>query len=480
MKTMPNLAWTEVEHAYSPVPGPLIDSIRRALKSAVSTSPAKIVVLDDDPTGVQTVHGVSVYTAWDTENLERGFREKEPLFFVLTNSRGLTTAETEVLHRTVARNLAMVGRKLGMPFILMSRGDSTLRGHYPLETRILAETLVAEGMPQFDGEVLCPFFKEGGRFTIGDVHYVRNGADLVPAGQTEFAQDKTFGYSSSNLCEWIAEKSGVTSDSMNVTSVPLEPLRAGDVDEVLRILMRIKDFGKVIVNALDYSDLEVFSLALYRALAAGKRFLFRTAAALPKVIAGIGDRPLLSRAELVDPSVHDGGLVVIGSHVRKTTAQLEALRSVPGLLFLELDTHLVLDERAFAAEVNRIKAECDAALGAGTTVVVYTRRDRFDVDTGDKEDELRVAVRISDSLTSIPASLMRKPRFIIGKGGITSSDIGTKALRVKRALVLGQVLPGIPVWLTGPESLFPNTPYIIFPGNVGEADSLKRIVEMLR
>ncbi len=479
MENLPNLDWTEVEPAYPPVPGPLMDSIRRELTSVISASAAKIVVLDDDPTGVQTVHGVSVYTGWDLDSLERGFREKAPLFFVLTNSRGLTAAETEDLHRTVAHNLALVGHKLEMPFMLMSRGDSTLRGHYPLETRVLAEALVAEGMPKFDGEVLCPFFKEGGRFTIDDIHYVRTGADLVPAGQTEFARDKTFGYSNSNLRAWIAEKTGVASNAVNVASVPLETLRAGDVGEVLRILMRTKDFGKVIVNALDYPDLEVFSLALYRALAAGKRFIFRTAAALPKVMGGIGDRPLLSRAELIDPAVQDGGLVVIGSHVRKTTAQLEALRSVKGLRFIELDTHLVLDEPAFAAEVIRIKTECDAALGAGTTVVVYTRRDRFDMDTGDKEDELRVAVRISNSLTSIPANLVRKPRFIIGKGGITSSDIGTKALRVKCALVLGQILPGIPVWLTGPESLFPNTPYIIFPGNVGEVDSLKRIVEML-
>ena len=479
METLPILHWTDVEHAYPPIPGHLRESIRRALKSAVSASPAKIVVLDDDPTGVQTVHGVSVYTDWDIDSLERGFREKEPLFFVLTNSRGLTAAETEVLHRTVARNLAVVSRKLEIPFMLMSRGDSTLRGHFPLETRVLAETLVAEGMPEFDGEVLCPFFKEGGRFTIDDIHYVRNGADLVPAGQTEFAKDKTFGYSSSNLRDWIAEMTGVPSGGVNIDSVPLETLRAGDVENILRILMRAKDLGKVIVNALDYSDLDVFSLALYRALAAGKSFIFRTAAALPKVMGGIGDRPLLSRTELIDPAVQDGGLVVIGSHVRKTTAQLEALRSLPGLRLLELDTHLVLDERAFAAEGERVKAECNAALGTGTTVVVYTRRDRFDVDTGDKEDELRIAVRISDSLTSIPSSLATKPRFIIGKGGITSSDIGTKALRVKRALVLGQVLPGIPVWLTGPESLFPNTPYIIFPGNVGEDDSLKRIVEML-
>ena len=72
-----------------------------------------------------------------------------------------------------------------------------------------------------------------------------------------------------------------------------------------------------------------------------------------------------------------------------------------------------------------------------------------------------------------------RPGFIIAKGGITSSDVGTKALRVRRATVLGQVRPGIPVWLTGPESKFPEMPYIIFPGNVGEITTLREVVELL-
>ena len=72
-----------------------------------------------------------------------------------------------------------------------------------------------------------------------------------------------------------------------------------------------------------------------------------------------------------------------------------------------------------------------------------------------------------------------KPAYIIAKGGITSSDVGTKALKVKKALVMGQIQKGIPVWLTGEESKFPGMPYIIFPGNVGDKDTLRLIVEEL-
>jgi len=110
---------------------------------------------------------------------------------------------------------------------------------------------------------------------------------------------------------------------------------------------------------------------------------------------------------------------------------------------------------------------CNESVEAGKTTVVYTCRNRFDLNTGNKEDELRVAVKIAAAITGFVSGLPGRPRFIIAKGGITSSEIGTTALKVRKALVLGQVLPGVPVWLTGPESRFPNTPYIIFPGNVG-------------
>ena len=45
---------------------------------------------------------------------------------------------------------------------------------------------------------------------------------------------------------------------------------------------------------------------------------------------------------------------------------------------------------------------------------------------------------------------------------------------------MGQIQPGIPVWKLGPESRFPGLPYIIFPGNVGSDDTLKKVVKILR
>ena len=67
----------------------------------------------------------------------------------------------------------------------------------------------------------------------------------------------------------------------------------------------------------------------------------------------------------------------------------------------------------------------------------------------------------------------------MAKGGITSSDVATKALKVKKAIVLGQVKPGIPVWRCGNESKFPSIPFIIFPGNVGENNTLTQIAKLL-
>jgi uncharacterized protein YgbK (DUF1537 family) len=446
----------------------------------------KIIVLDDDPTGVQTVHGVSVYTGWSAEDIEAGFDEPGALFFILTNSRGMTAAETARLHDEIGRTIARTAKKKNRDFILISRSDSTLRGHYPLETQTLKDAVEAEsGEFRFHGEIICPFFVEGGRYTAGNVHYVKTGDLLVPAAQTEFAGDKTFGYRHSDLPWWVEEKTGGAYKKETVRAVSLEDLRKGDIETAAALLKGVDNFGKVVVNALEYGDIAVFCAALYRALDAGKRFIIRSAAAVPKVLGGIGDRPLLTRAELVNKDDSGegenrrGGLIVIGSHVRKTTRQLELLLEKPGLAAVEFNTHLVTRDAEFAGEIARVQKLCNESVEAGKTTVVFTSRNRFDLNTGSKEDELRVAVKIAAAVTSFVSNLPGRPRFIIAKGGITSSEIGTKALKVKKALVLGQALPGIPVWLTGPESRFPHTPYIIFPGNVGEENSLRVIADML-
>ena len=163
------------------------------LSQAMEGFHKKLVVLDDDPTGVQTVHDVSVYTDWEEESIGSGFEEKESMFFILTNSRSFSIEETTKIHQDIAERVKKVAWEKEQEFMLISRGDSTLRGHYPLETQILAD-----GLGGVDGEIICPFFPEGGRYTMDNIHYVKEQDNLVPAGMTEFAKDKTFGYKSSD------------------------------------------------------------------------------------------------------------------------------------------------------------------------------------------------------------------------------------------------------------------------------------------
>jgi uncharacterized protein YgbK (DUF1537 family) len=465
-------------------PPPCVEEAETLIQAELSKGskpgggPRKIIVLDDDPTGVQTVHGVSVYTDWSAESIGAGFDEPGPLFFVLTNSRGKSARESEAVHREIGGTIARTARAKNREFIIISRSDSTLRGHYPLETETLRQSVGAAAGWDYDGEIFCPFFVEGGRYTAGNIHYVKTGAVLVPAAQTEFALDKTFGYQHSDLSEWVEEKTGGRYPAAGVRAVSLEDIRGG-VDRVAAILLGARDFGKIIVNALSYDDIKVCCAALYKALDAGKRFLIRSAAAFPRVLGGISDRPLLSREELLAGEERRGGLIVIGSHVAKTSRQLALLLEKPGISALEFNTHLVLDEGEFDWEIRRVQGLADRSLEEGKTTVIFTARRRFDLNTGNKEDELKVSMKIAAAVTSFVANLKDKPRFIIAKGGITSSEIGTAALKVKKALVLGQVLPGIPVWLTGPEARFPRIPYIIFPGNVGEEGDLRKIADML-
>lgn len=464
------------EKLFAQIPAADEAAVDVALTKELLDFDRKIIVLDDDPTGVQTVNGIHVYTDWTEESIAAGFAEENRMFFILTNSRAFQTAQTEEEHRTIAARVAAEARRTGKEFMLISRSDSTLRGHYPLETVTLARTLEESG-ERIDGEVLMPFFKEGGRFTIGDVHYVQEGAELTPAGDTEFARDKTFGYTSSDMKEYIEEKTQGAFRAADVVSISLDDLRAVHVDAITEQIMAVTDFRKLIVNAVDYVDVKVFAIAMMRAMKAGKNFLFRTAAAWTKVIGGVTDKPLLRRDELVVAGNANGGLIIIGSHVKKTTEQFEKLRELDAVKFVEFNHLLVLDTPRLEAEMQRIIRETEDAIRHGMTVAVYTGRKRF--DAGSEEESLRVSVQISDALTSIVRRLSVQPAFLIAKGGITSSDVGTKGLSVRRALVLGQVAPGIPVWQTGAESKFPGMSYIIFPGNVGAVETLRDVVKML-
>lgn len=453
--------------------------IRQTLENALASFDRTVVVLDDDPTGTQTVRDLPVVTNWETETLRQELEQRPRMLFILTNSRSLSSEKTQLLHTELAENLVQASRQAGRAFLLVSRGDSTLRGHFPLETETLRNVLEKETGARFDGEILCPFFPEGGRYTAEDVHYLTEGETLVPVGESEFAKDPTFGYESSHLGDWVAEKTGGAYPAAGVRSVTLEQLRRRDCGAILETLCMARDFQKIIVNAVSYDDLRVFVPVLYVAIGAGHMFMLRTASAILKIMSGCPENTICTREELLDRSNPNGGLVIAGSHVKKATEQLASLRASGQLEFLEFDQHLVLEPARFEEEIRRVSEAAEALIRGGKHVLVATRRQRLDLGNGDKEAELALAERISQGLVQVVSNLQSRPNFVVAKGGITSSDVATKGLMIRRAMVLGQILPGIPVWRAGPESKFPGMPYVIFPGNVGGETALLESVQKL-
>ena len=448
---------------------------------AYAAGGGRIIVLDDDLTGVQTVHDVPVYTDWSEETFRQILQGSDPLAYVLTNSRGLDAAATTQVHTDIAMRIRAIAehlRKAGgsVPFQLISRSDSTLRGHFPLEIDVLEQVLGA-GVSYADGVILAPFFAAGGRLTVDDIHFVAYGDRLVPASETEFAKDATFGYAHSDLRDYVEEKTKGRWKAEDVISIGLPLLRRACVEEITKLLEGAGGGVPVIVNALEPSDMEVFACALYRALSKGKRFLYRTAADFVKAFGAISDRPLLSGSELRG-NRRGTGVVVVGSHTKKTTGQLEKLSALPGTDLIPFRASLVMSG-GLAGETERVRALIDEDLARSVVPVVYTERAELSAPGDTKESALARSVEISEALTPVIRGLKNVPAYVIAKGGITSSDVGVKGLGVKKAVVAGQILPGIPVWQCGEESAYPGMPYVIFPGNVGEEDDLRRIVEIL-
>src|SRR5919201_1517515 len=115
------------------------DDPRPAIRAARQERPEKGVVLDDDPTGTQTVHGIPVLTEWSVEALSAELANDMPACFLLTNSRSLPLAAAQSLNATIGHNLQEAARRVARPFVVVSRSDSTLRGHFPGEVEALAQ-----------------------------------------------------------------------------------------------------------------------------------------------------------------------------------------------------------------------------------------------------------------------------------------------------------------------------------------------------
>ena len=367
------------------------------------------------------------------------------------------------------------------PFVVASRSDSTLRGHFPAEPLALQRGL---GTP-FDGFLLVPAFFEGGRYTIDDTHWVATpeatSSEVIPASATSFARDAVFGYRSAYLPAWVEEKSAGRWRAADVRSVSLATVRGGP-RAVAQSLEQIEGGVPVVVNVAGYGDLTAFVLGLLEAEARGKRFLYRTAASFVRVRAGLQPRPLLTAAEIYASSGGDGaaaghgGLVVVGSYQPSTTRQLELLLGAADLEPAAFEVP-VQDVLAGHWSPEGVAEALDTALGQGKLGVLSTSRELV---TG--ADNLAIGHQVTDALLAVLRKLQTRPRFVIAKGGITSHEVAQRGLGALRATVLGQLQPGVPVWRLeqGPGVRHTGMPYIVFPGNVGGPSSLLDAARTLR
>ncbi|GAB4368046.1 MAG: four-carbon acid sugar kinase family protein [Spirochaetales bacterium] len=453
---------------------------RAEIRKHLKASGQKLVVVDDDPTGTQTVHGIRVYMDWSEDTLYRALSRPDEVFYISTNSRALPVDEMKNLTRTLGMNLRTAARKQASEsasgrgkttLLLASRSDSTLRGHFPEETDAL---LQGYGM-EADGVILAPALFEAGRYTIDDTHWVDLGDRVLPAAETEFAKDPAFGYTKSNLREWVEEKTRGRWKADQVLSLSLETLRTGGVTAAVEVLSRAQGGVPIVVNAAAYEDLETAVLAILEAENRGKRFIYRCAACFVKVRGGFVDRPLLTASELGTSG--KAGLVVVGSYVGKTGRQLDhLLKSVP-CEGIELRVDRIAEgEQAATAEVMRVAGEADRAMAGGRTAVVYTSRS---VHQAEGKEFLQFGQRVMHALCTVVRSVGQVPGFVVAKGGITSIEIARTGMGVKEAYVPGQIAKGVPLWQLGDEARWPGIPYVVFPGNVGDDSTLARVVSAL-
>lgn len=443
-----------------------------ALQSRARTLQRKLIVLDDDPTGTQTVHDIRIYTDGRYQTVHQALAAPEPTCFILTNSRSLPAEEARALGRELGGNIRRASEASQRDVTVISRSDSTLRGHFPAEVDALAQGLGGA----IDATLLIPAFFEGQRITVGDVHYLRQADQLLPVGESEFAQDPAFGFRASNLREWVEEKTGGAVTAQDVASIGLDLIRQGGPEAVATAL-RDLDPGQIcVVNAVCYRDIEVVALAALSVEEAGKRLLYRSAASFVRARAGVAPRALLEPKDLALSS-QGGGLVIMGSYVPTSTAQLKVLLRRRDVAGIELSVSDLLNVDKRDKVVAAAASSASSAMGEGKNVVVYTSRERVD-GTGPK-GSLATGKQISACLVDVLQRVTRRPRFLVAKGGITSHVLAATGLEATQALVRGQIAPGVSVWEIDQASHFPGIPYVVFPGNVGDEDTLAKVVAQL-
>ena len=439
----------------------------------------KTIVFDDDPTGSQTVCNCPLLLNWEKSNLEKAISSNS-LVFILANTRSLTAelAGNRITQICQSLKLVLTRNSISLDDIfIVSRGDSTLRGHAFLEPEIINQEL-----GPFDATFHIPAFFEGGRKTINSIHYL----DDIPMHKTIFAKDSTFGYSTSFLPDWIAEKSKGLINPDEIISITIDQLnKARESDSgminFIEELSRLRFNQKVIVDAESSIDLDTLCNAI-KLLKGKKRFLFRSAASLINSLTNIrtNHNHIKDYSSLIikyKDKKPKPGLILIGSYIPLANNQLQALLKTDYFMEVELPVKKIFgilnnknsEDSLFILEDKLINKILDI-IELKKTPILYTSRGELTFKSD--SSRMKFAISLAESMARITSHLFDRIGYIISKGGITTNTLLTNGLKIEYVILKGQIMPGLSLVCPPQTFQYPPIPIITFPGNLGDKSTL--------
>ncbi len=438
----------------------------------------KIIIFDDDPTGSQTVYGCPLLLNWDEKTLEKAFIKPSPLIFILANTRSLSSVLAIKKTREICSSIKKFFLRQGYSiedYFYISRGDSTLRGHGVLEPKILAEEL-----GPFHATFHIPAFLEGGRTTENRIHYL-NG---TPVHETDFGRDSVFGFSTSDLAEWIEEKSFGKIKAKNILHIDIDQLDMAFNNEdgfrsLLSFLLRLENNISVVVDAKLPHHLKTLARAI-KLVSKEKRFLFRTAASFINSLSELPPNPknsadLASLKSKNNKLEYKPGLIIVGSHVKLATDQLEFLLKDNSCKGLEIPVSKLAEVFALEDYKNEIQeleeillSKIDDILGIKKTPVLYTSR--VEIKFSSYSKRMNFGLELAKFMAILVGKINDKFSYIISKGGITTQLLLQNGLNFNQVDLQGQILPGLSIVISNTDQNM--LPVVTFPGNLGDKKTL--------
>jgi uncharacterized protein YgbK (DUF1537 family) len=435
---------------------------------AIEGPALKIVVIDDDPTGSQAVHSCPLLLRWDHPTLLAGLRDPSPLLFLLANTRAMGAAAAAARVREICRALKPALAEAGVSrWLVVSRGDSTLRGHFPLEVEVINQEL-----GPVDATLLVPAFVEGGRTTVEGVHLLHG----EPVHCSPFASDARFGYATSFLPAWIEAKSGGRIPAGSVGRIGLAELEPGQAAALATRLAGLAGNQLLVADAERPEHLSALG-AVVRAVVPPRRLLVQSAASFLKGLADLPPQPLTPSALTELRRGGAPGAVLVGSHVPLSDRQLEALLAEPACAGVELPVARLLAELRGRGHGHELELELTAAMvrhhGAGRTPVLFTSRGFQPCRDGEERRKLGLA--LAGLMARVARALPISLSHLISKGGTTTQTLLSEGLELASVRLEGQLMPGLSLLrLPVDHPRFPDLPLLTFPGNLGADDTLRQ------